>query len=222
MSSLTLEKRRLFVAGATGATGRTLLPLAAELGIDLIPHLRLATAERLGEAAPARSAALDLSDTPSLRAALADRTTLVQLIGSTKKRFSQGDTYESSDIGTTRSLVAAVRGTDVDHLVLLSSVGAGKPTGAYLKAKAAAERIVTESGIDWTIFRPSAFIGAGHGLPWGVPGLMRALAPQRYHPIAIEDLARALLYVAGSRSHLGEVLEGPTLWATVAEARQDR
>ena len=222
MSSLTLEKRRLFVAGATGATGRTLLPLAAELGVDLIPHLRPATAERLGEAAPARSATLDLSDTPSLRAALADRTTLVQLIGSTKKRFSQGDTYESSDIGTTRSLVAAVEGTDVDHLVLLSSVGAGKPTGAYLKAKAAAERIVTESGIDWTIFRPSAFIGAGHGLPWGVAGLMRALAPQRYHPIAIEDLARTLLYVARSRSHLGEVLEGPTLWATVAEARQDR
>ena len=53
---------------------------------------------------------------------------------------------------------------------------------AEAKAKAAAERIVTESGIDWTIFRPSSFIGAGHGLPWGVPGLIRALGPQRYHP----------------------------------------
>ena len=221
MDSLSLENRRLFVAGATGATGRTLLPLASELGVDLIPHLRPASAERLGADAPDRSATLELSDRTSLQAVLADRTTVVQLIGTMKKRFSQGDTYESSDIGTTRSHVAAAEGTAVDHIVLLSSVGAGRPTGAYLKAKAAAEQLVTESGIDWTIFRPSAFIGAGHGLPWGVPGLMRSLTPQRYHPIAIEDLARALLYVACSRSHLGEVLEGRTLWEAVYESRQD-
>ena len=93
--------------------------------------------------------------------------------------------------------------------------------GAYLKAKAAAEQIVIKSGIDWTIFRPSAFIGAGHGLPWGVPGLMRFLAPQRYHPIGIENLAQTLLYIARSRSHLGEILEGAALWATVAEAKQE-
>ena len=220
MPSLPVDNRRLFIAGATGATGRTLLPLAADLGIDVVPHLRPATAERLGDAAPPRAAAVELADTPALQAALADRTTLVQLIGTTKKRFHQGDTYESSDIGTTRNLVAAVEGTAVDHIVLLSSVGAGKPTGAYLKAKAEAERIVTESGLDWTIFRPSAFIGAGHRLPWGVPQLARVLTPQRYHPIAVEDLARTLLHVARCRSHLGEVLEGATLWAAVAEARE--
>ena len=196
------------------------MPMAAEPPVDVVPHLRPATAERMGDAAPARAAVLDLNDTAALNAALQDRTTIIQLIGTMKKRFGQGDTYESSDIGTTRSLVAATTDTPVDHIVLLSSVGAGKPTGAYLKAKAEAERIVTESGIDWTIFRPSAFIGAGHSLPWGVPQLARLMTPQRYHPILIEDLARTLLHVACQRSQVGEVLEGRSLWAAVAEARK--
>ena len=93
---------------------------------------------------------------------MSECTTVVQLIGTMRKRFAQGDTYESSDVGTTRQLVAAATEAQIDHFVLLSSVGADKPMGAYLKAKAEAERIVFDSGIPWTVFRPSSFDGGGH------------------------------------------------------------
>jgi uncharacterized protein YbjT (DUF2867 family) len=136
-----------------------------------------------------------------------------------RKRFARGDTYESSDIGTTRSLVDASRDTPVDHIVLLSSVGAGSPRGAYLKAKAAAESLVQDSGLSWTIFRPSAFIGGGHSLPWGSAPLLRALAPLRYKPIDIEDLARTILWVAREREALDCVLEGAPLWEAVERSR---
>src|SRR5207245_164039 len=97
-----------------------------------------------------------------LRTALARCTTVTQLIGTTRKRFAAGDTYESSDIGTTRQLVDAAHAAGtIDHFILLTSVGAGKPRGAYLRAKAEAERIVIESGIAYTIFRPSFLIGGG-------------------------------------------------------------
>ena len=207
--------RRLFVAGANGATGRTLQPLAEALDIDLTPHIRPATATRLGDELPKNAAIFDLNDDHALKGALSDRTTVVQLIGTMRKRFGNGDTYASSDIATTRSLVDACPGTAVDHIVLLSSVGAGKPKGAYLQAKAEAEKIVVESGVPYTIFRPSAFIGAGHSMPWGVTKLLRTLAPTRYWPIAIEDLARTILWVARNRSHLDEVLEGGPLWGAV-------
>ena len=214
-STADVTPRRIFVAGANGATGRTLLSCAGGDASDLVPHLRPATAERLGEAAPDGAAVLDLGEAAALRAALTDCTTVIQLIGTMRKRFAAGDTYASSDIGTTRCLVEACRDSRVDHIVLLSSVGAGSPRGAYLKAKAEAEELVRNSGCAWTIFRPSAFVGGGHSLPWGSAGLLQSIAPKRYRPIDIEDLARTLLWVARERKPLDAVLEGASLWEAV-------
>ncbi len=216
-----MAPRRIFVAGANGATGRTLLSSAEPDPSDLVPHLRPGTAERLGEAAPDGAAVLDLGDAAALRAALTDCTTVIQLIGTMRKRFAAGDTYASSDIGTTRCLVEASRDSRVDHIVLLSSVGAGSPRGAYLKAKAEAEGLVRNSGCAWTIFRPSAFVGGGHSLPWGSAGLLRAVAPKRSRPIDIEDLARTLLWVARERKPLDAVLEGASLWEAVDQSLPD-
>ncbi len=203
--------RRIFIAGANGATGRTLRRLHD--GPHLVPHFRPQTAARDG--APEGAAVLDLGDRDALHAALADCTTVVQLIGTMRKRFASGDTYASSDIGTTRQLVEAARGTKVDHVVLLSSVGAGRPMGAYLQAKAEAERIVRECGIPWTIFRPSAFDGEGHRAPPGMGTLTRALGLAKYRPIPIESLASAIHRVACDRAPLEAVLEGDALWAVV-------
>ena len=182
-----MDVRRIFIAGATGATGRSLVPLASIEGISIVPHIRPATARGLADAVPPDAAVLDLDDSTALAAAMAPCTTVLQLIGTTRKRFTDGDTYETSDIGTTRSLVEAAQATEVDHIVLLSSVGAGRPMGAYLKAKAAAEGLVRGSGIDWTVFRPSAFVGGGHSVPWGTIGFTKTLGLKRYQPIPIGD-----------------------------------
>ena len=208
--------RRIFVAGSTGSTGRTLLPQALSLGVDVVPHIRPASAQ--GRALPSQAAVLDLSNAAALDEAMSGCTTVVQLIGTMRKRFAQGDTYESSDIGTTISLVESSQRCGVDHLVLLSSVGAGKPMGAYLAAKAKAESIVTGSGIDWTIFRPSSFIGEGHRPPPGMSTMTRLFGMDRVRPIPIEQLAAAILHVAVTGKARGEVLEGATLWRMVEEA----
>jgi uncharacterized protein YbjT (DUF2867 family) len=203
--------RRLFVAGSTGATGRTLLRLSGAGRKDILAHRR----RKAEGAAEQHEVVFELTDRASLVAALRDCTTVLQLIGTTRKRFATGDTYETSDIGTTRQLVDAAREAGVDHLVLLSSVGAEKPMGAYLKAKAKVESIVRESGIPYTIFRPSAFIGDGHSVPGIVGAMTRMLGLDRYRPIALEDLARALLHVGLNRAPLGEALEGKSLWQVV-------
>lgn len=146
-------------------------------------------------------------------------TTVLQLIGTMRNRFSSGDTYKTSDIGTTRHLVEAAKASGVDHFVLLSSVGAGSPVGDYLKAKARAEALVTGSGIPFTVFRPSSFVGEGHRAPPGFGPVTRLLGLTRYQPIAVSDLAAALLTVASTRGSLGATLEGQALWTVVAAAR---
>src|SRR5262245_59683224 len=117
-----MQPRRLFIAGSTGAVGKTLLPLAEARGVAFLAHRR----PKPGAVADAKTAVFELTDSTALKDALAQCTTVLQLIGTMKNRFAKGDTYESSDIGTTQCLVDAARAAgSIDHLVLLSSVGAG-------------------------------------------------------------------------------------------------
>jgi uncharacterized protein YbjT (DUF2867 family) len=103
----------------------------------------------------------------------------------------------------------------VDHIVLLSSVGAGSSPGAYMRAKAEAERIVRESGIAYTIFRPSMFYGEGHRAVPGAKLLLRAVGARRIEPIAVDELVAAMLRTALTRAPLGVALEGKSLWDVV-------
>ncbi len=210
-----MKDRRILVAGSTGATGRTMMRLAADAGAPVVGLVRPKSALR----APEHAVTVDLNDAAALAEAMTGFTTVVQTIGTMRKRFATGDTYEASDIGTTRALVEASKSAGVDHLVLLSSVGAGRPMGAYLQAKAAAERLVTESGIPFTIVRPSAFVGEEHQPPALVVSIARRLAPATYRPILLEELASALLHVAKARAPLNAVLEGASLWSEVPTAR---
>jgi uncharacterized protein YbjT (DUF2867 family) len=207
--------RHLFVAGATGATGRTLMRQALARGVPVIAHVRPKSASSdLAKEWP-RKAVVELSDGETLIEMMSGYTTVLQLIGTMRKRFSAGDTYETSDIGTTRQLVEAAKRAGADHFVLLSSMGAGRPVGAYLKAKAEAERLVRESGIPWTIVRPPAFEGEYHEPPSLLRVFSRLPLLGKLRPIHLEQLAAVLLRVSEKRGPLNTVLEGNSLWAEV-------
>ena len=208
-----VKARRLFIAGASGATGQLVLPLAVSEGVPVLAHLR----PKRGRAADAQHAVFELSDTEALVAALRGCSTILQLIGTVRARFAAGDTYETSDVGTTRALVEAGRTAGIDHVVLLSSVGAGYPLGAYLRAKAAAERLVQQSALPWTIFRPSAFQSDQHRLP-GLALFTRAPGLDRFRPMPLSWLARGLVRTGKERAPLGAVLEGRELFAWVSPA----
>lgn len=223
---------RIFVAGATGATGTALfaLPEAAALGNRLRPHLRPGRAAAGHPLAKHPGAWVgELGDEDALAEVLAECRTIIQLVGTMRKRFHTGDTYARSDIGTTRELIRAARRTGgIRHVVLLSSVGAGRPLGAYLRAKAEAERIVRESGLAWTIVRPSSFDGGGHRPPPGMAAALNGLAgigfratADRLRPIRIGDLAATILAAAQDEApRHGRILEGRTLWEAVRATPQ--
>ena len=69
---------KLFIAGSTGATGRTLVRLATKRGVDIVPHVRPASAK--GRELHPQSAVCDLQDQAALDAALTGCTAIVQLL----------------------------------------------------------------------------------------------------------------------------------------------
>lgn len=220
----------IFVAGATGATGEVFVPMATRAGVELRLHVRPQTASKTALGQDPRARVFDLSDRQALLQALAGCDAVVSFVGTMRARFQVGDTYESSDIASTRLLVDGARAAAVPRFLLLSAVGAGG-AGAYLKMKGECERIVKESGLRYTIFRPSALVSppAGeaatshHGrrevppiASWVMTGVGKLPGLRgwvdRYKPIPITVVCRAFLRVL-EKPRDGEILEGTELWA---------
>jgi uncharacterized protein YbjT (DUF2867 family) len=117
----------------------------------------------------------------SLDAGFAGTSTVVHLAGGPK-----GD-----DIGARRVVEAAQR-AGTTHLVLISVIGAGDVPIGYVRAKAEAERIVSESGVPSTILRAAQL----HSLLLPVAAKLSAirLAPRevRFEPVDGEAVAARL------------------------------
>ena len=199
--------RKAFIAGATGFTGRALARQATDgSGVSLSLQVRPGSAsrEQLGDDDRIVDVAID--DADALTSALEGMDAVVQLIGTVRAKFDERTSYESVDYGTTVALLDASRRAGVEHFVLLSSVGAGMGVGSYLSWKKKTERAVTDSGLGYTILRPSylagddvmterraarytsAFLGGMSDSPVGYP-----FAAVR--PINIQVLAQIILEV---------------------------
>lgn len=218
---------KIFLAGATGAVGTLFLPLAERAGHTVVPHVRPKSTAKTPLATHPHACVADLGDTARVAEAMRGCDAAVCLVGTMRSRFGSGDSYEASDIGAVREVVAAARAGGVPRVVLLSSLGAGG-MGAYLKAKGEAERIVRESGLAWAIARPGAF-ASPDGAPEGLhgarafPGPAKALFAglgavglegfaHRYGPMPLDVLAAALLRAAEGRAD-GCILHGDDLQA---------
>jgi uncharacterized protein YbjT (DUF2867 family) len=212
---------RIFVAGATGATGAVFVPRALAAGHDVVWHVRPQSAEKSALGKDPRARVFELSDAAALAGAMAGCEAALSFVGTMRSRFQAGDTYESSDVGSTRQLVNGARAASVPRFILLSAIGAGW-AGAYLRMKATCEAIVKESGLRWTVLRPSGLVspegavGGTHGVrrsPPGADAVFRAIRAlpgladfaDDFGPIPIEMLCDAILRV------LVEPRDGATL-----------
>jgi NADH dehydrogenase len=93
-----------------------------------------------------------------------------------------------------------------------SSVGAGEPRGRFLHWKREAERWLEQSGLDWTVLRPSFLTGRGHRTPLLLLPLL-AWSPE-LRPLPVADLARALTRCLAEPSvTVGRTFEGQALRA---------
>ncbi len=221
---------RIFVAGATGATGATFVPMAAAKGHDLVLHVRPKSVDKSPLGKDPRARVFDLSDEPALVSALAGCDAIVSFVGTMKSRFDDGDTYASSDVASAEHLARGARAVKVPRFLLLSSYGAGGP-GAYLTMKRRCEQIVEESGASWTIFRPAGLVTApgtevgAHGkrsapgaglfrVVGKIPGLGAWVDDVK--PIPLTVLSKAFLEVLAAPMP-SKILSGRDLWKLGAD-----
>jgi uncharacterized protein YbjT (DUF2867 family) len=171
---------RVFIAGATGYTGRHLVRICAERGLHTVAHVR-PDSPRLAEwRREFGTVDAEVDETPwedaAMRETLRRRrpTHLFMLLGTTRARSRRAqqaggpvETYDTVDYALPHLLIEAARELARDDatlrpvLVYLSAVGAREDTrNAYLRVRGRLERELRESGLPWLAARP-AFITGG-------------------------------------------------------------
>jgi len=188
----------IFVAGGTGFVGRRLLRGLKEEGRSIRCLVRNREKAEWVAGLGFEAAEGDISDPGSLKGALESIDTVVHLVGIIEEKG--GATFESVHVKGTGHLVNEAVAAGVKHFFYQSALGAdpASPFG-YLKTKAKAEEIVTSSGIDYTIFRPSLIVGEGDGFTERMKQIV-SLGPvvpvpgdgtARFQPFSVDDWYRA-------------------------------
>jgi NADH dehydrogenase len=140
----------------------------------------------------------DILDPASLDRGLAGADALVHLVGIISE--AGASTFESLHTQATQNAVAAARKAGIGRMVHMSALGTRPGAAArYHQTKWAAEESVRQSGLDYTIFRPSLIYGPRDHfvnlfatiarLSPVVPVL--ATGAVLFQPVAVECVARA-------------------------------
>lgn len=152
----------ILVAGATGSLGGKIVHDLIERGDAVRALVRPGSDHAQLRDAGASIAVGDLRDPATLEEACRGVTTVVSTASATRR---SDDTPENVDARGTRNLIDAARNAGVDHFILVSTIGASpeSPVPAF-RAKGMAESYLRDSGIDYTIIQPDAFMDVWFGM----------------------------------------------------------
>jgi uncharacterized protein YbjT (DUF2867 family) len=107
-------------------------------------------------------------------------------------------TPTGGDADSARHLVSAAAAVGVRHLVHISIVGVDAVPLGYYRTKLAAERVIEESGVGWTVQRATQFhnlVARLFQLSARVPWLM-PVPSFRFQPVDVRDVADRLAELA--------------------------
>jgi len=154
--------KRVFVIGATGTIGRAVVQALIYQGFDVVCFIR------------PRSMKKELHQNESLFAGVSIRYGEVSDLQSIQEQGFQGEKFDvlvsclASRTGAPKdawaidhqahlSILEAAKSAGIAHFILLSAICVQKPLLAFQHAKLAFEKALIESGLTYSIVRPTAF-----------------------------------------------------------------
>ena len=201
--------RRLAASGSTKVRVLTRNPEKARSQLDL-PGVEFVHA--------------DIAQPASLADALKGANTIVDAIqfdGYPVENPRRGLTFERIDYGGVVALIDAAKQAGVQQFIYISGAAADENSAhPGFRAKGRAERAIRESGLTYTIFRPSLVYGPEDKVVNGLAGALR-YAPffavpgtgrQKVQPVLVDDLAACVMLAVSGRGRNGTYeVGGPNL-----------
>ncbi|MBI4329138.1 MAG: NAD(P)H-binding protein [Chloroflexi bacterium] len=209
----------ILVTGGSGMVGRNVVRRLVQEGYPVRIFSRSP-----GAAPPAGVEGVtgDIRDPESLRRAMRGIESIVHLVAILRER--SGATFLSVNAQGTRNAVAAAKEAGVRLFVHVGGVrSAPDPRRLYPYSKWLAEEAIRESGLAYTILKPSLLFGDSPGVLDGIAASLEMTRPfailpnggrGRFQPLWVEDLTTCILRCLRSEGHVGQTYElgGPEAW----------
>jgi NADH dehydrogenase len=195
---------RVFLTGATGYVGQAVTQASLLHGHDLQILVRSGSEHKLQLSAADRPRVTivhgDVLDAASVEQGMHNCDAVIHLVGIIREFPARSITFDRLHVQSTRHITESAQKLGIKRYVHMSALGArvGSLSG-YSHSKGLAERIVRESDLDWTIFRPSIIFGPKDEFVNMLADMIRKapLLPiigsgeYRLQPIALEQVAAA-------------------------------
>lgn len=190
--------RQVFVTGATGFVGHALLQRLGAAGHVVRCLVRHGSEGALrGHGAIARVEG-DILTRQGLEEGMSGCDAVIHLVGIIREHPASGVTFEYVHTQGTINVLEAAEAAGIHRYVHMSALGTRADAVArYHRTKWEAEEAVRQSGLEWTIFRPSIVYGRGDGLVTMLASMVRRLpvvpvigsGRQRLQPVPVEQVA---------------------------------
>ncbi len=189
---------RIAITGATGFIGRNLVENLKKENhaLRLLIHSSVVPAESGGKTTVVSGS---LEETESLLDLCLDAEVLIHLVGIIVE--TRNKTFEKTVVQGTKNVVEACQKAGVKRIIYMSAIGANKyGSTVYLRTKHAAEELVKNSGLEYTIFRPSLVYGERDGfltlqrkiLRWSPVSPIIGSGKYLMQPVQIEDMVASV------------------------------
>ncbi|HYK41642.1 MAG TPA: complex I NDUFA9 subunit family protein [Thermoanaerobaculia bacterium] len=206
---------KVLVTGGTGFVGTHLVNALLRRGHAVAVLARHPDAARNRFNRPVESVLGNVIDPASLERACAGRDAVIHLVGIIWEKGDQ--TFDRMHREAAANVVGAMRSAGVRRLLHMSAMGSSADSPSeYARTKAAGEAVVRESGLDWTIFRPSIIFGPGDGfvsllaeLVRRNPGFIPVIGSgeTRFMPVSIRDVVRVFVDSLEKPETIGQTYE---------------
>jgi len=212
--------KQVCIIGGSGFVGHAIVRQAVQAGYGITVACRHPERARALLVEGVRLVKADIADGRGLDEAVAGADCVINLVGLLYERGRYS--FDAAHVQGTEHVLAACKRAGVKQYLHMSALGAGRvPASRYARSKGEAEGRVRQSGLAWTIMRPSIIFGQGDSF-FNRFKSMSALAPvlpviageTRFQPVWVEDVARVFVQCIGNRHVQGKVYElgGPRVY----------
>lgn len=196
----------ILITGAGGYIGQHLVKRLVAQGVT--PRCLVRDVRRARQVLPADMVELvegDTTQAATLEPAVRGVETIVHTAFITADRkATQANYYNETNVQGTRNLINAAKAAGVKRVVEISGLGTRPAApGSYMQGRYLAEKMVVDSGLDWTIIRPSVLFGKDAPFIKGLTDLI-STAPvvpligggkTMFQPIYVEDVVTVIVKV---------------------------
>jgi uncharacterized protein YbjT (DUF2867 family) len=230
--------QRVFVTGGSGFVGSAVIEqlLSCDFGVHALVNRQRALLDQRIRTFPG-----NLFDPESLERGMKGCNAVIHLVGIIQEKPSKGVTFERVHHQGTINVVDAAKRAGVKRIIHMSALGVrADAVSQYHRTKYLAEQYVRQSGLDWTIVRPSLIHGPNGEfmhlaakwarrqappflfMPYFGAGLLGRGGAGKLQPIYVGDIARIFVECLTNPRTVGEVflVGGPDqyTWAQLHRA----